>query len=399
MTKLDQLPHLLELLDDESPKVRSAVAQELLRIGPARLEEELDNRPALADGRRRRTLERVLGDERRRQLEAEWRLWQQRTQDHARLEAGLSAISDFLDDRGEEHKGGLGALLDTWAEDYLLQHGRSDVRQLSVYLFQERGLWGDQEDYYRPENSSPVHVLREGRGLPLSLACIYMLVGDRIGVDIGGCNLPGHFLARVFHEGQIMLVDCFRGGYFIDEDVLIRQHPGAAGMIRKLIRQDVPAETIIDRTLRNLLHAFTKAERAEDAALMRRLVGRMPETANGLPQLRAQDFSEGGLFARFELGELVRHKRYGYRGVVVERDDRCQADDEWYYSNQTQPDRDQPWYHVLVDGSERITYAAETSLVEDELRRPVAHPLVPVFFEDFDGSRYQRNDQPWPGHG
>ena len=53
----------------------------------------------------------------------------------------------------------------------------------------------------------------------------------------------------------------------------------------------------------------------------------------------------------FESGQLVRHRRYGYRGVVVDRDEFCQADDEWYSKNQTQPNRDQPWYHVLVDGS------------------------------------------------
>jgi heat shock protein HspQ len=260
--------------------------------------------------------------------------------------------------------------------------------------FRSGGLWGDSDEYYRPENSSLVYVLREGRGLPISLACVYMLIGDRIAVDIGGCNFPGHFLARVFHEGQIMLVDCFRGGFFVDEDVLVRQSPGAAGMIRKLIRQDVPAETILDRSLRNLIHAFSKAERAEDVALMRELLAEMPPAPG---QLRAQDFSEGSLFARFEPGELVRHQRYGYRGVVVARDDGCQAEDEWYYSNQTQPEREQPWYHVLVDGSSRITYAAESSLEEDPQRTPIAHPLVPVFFGDFDGGRYPRNDQPWPG--
>lgn len=51
----------------------------------------------------------------------------------------------------------------------------------------------------------------------------------------------------------------------------------------------------------------------------------------------------------FEPGQLVRHRRYGYRGVVVDRDEFCEADDEWYSKNQTQPDRDQPWYHVLVE--------------------------------------------------
>ncbi len=48
-------------------------------------------------------------------------------------------------------------------------------------------------------------------------------------------------------------------------------------------------------------------------------------------------------------GQIVRHRRYGYRGVVVDSDLTCKADEAWYQSNQTQPDRNQPWYHVLND--------------------------------------------------
>jgi heat shock protein HspQ len=99
----------------------------------------------------------------------------------------------------------------------------------------------------------------------------------------------------------------------------------------------------------------------------------------------------------FEPGQLVRHRRYGYRGVIVERDDACQADDEWYARNQTQPDREQPWYHVLVDGTSSSTYAASQNLVADPGGLPIDHPLVPYFFARFSDGRYERNDEPWPG--
>lgn len=106
------------------------------------------------------------------------------------------------------------------------------------------------------------------------------------------------------------------------------------------------------------------------------------------------------IFADFPLfapGDLVRHRRYEYRGVVVDFDMSCQADEEWYRHNRTQPDRNQPWYHVLVDGSTVVTYAAQTSLLGDPSEQPVHHPAVPRFFARFDGKRYERNDQPWPG--
>ena len=103
-----------------------------------------------------------------------------------------------------------------------------------------------------------------------------------------------------------------------------------------------------------------------------------------------------GPSAKFQPGQLVRHRRYGYRGVVVDVDPFCQASDSWYRKNRTQPSRNQPWYHVLVDGSNTATYAAQTGLLEDDRAVPVTHPLVAVFFSEFDGQSYVRNDRPWP---
>jgi len=100
---------------------------------------------------------------------------------------------------------------------------------------------------------------------------------------------------------------------------------------------------------------------------------------------------------KFAPGDLVRHRRYGYRGVVLAVDDGCRAPDEWYWNNHTQPERTQPWYHVLVDGAATMTYAAQSSLQGDDSAEPIDHPLLGEFFDAFDGERYQRNDRPWQG--
>lgn len=98
---------------------------------------------------------------------------------------------------------------------------------------------------------------------------------------------------------------------------------------------------------------------------------------------------------RFQPGDLVHHRRYGYRGVVVDVDSCCQADDAWYDANQTQPARDQPWYHVLVDGTTDTTYPAQENLETDLTAAPIDHPLVDLFFTEFKDGRYVRNDEPW----
>ena len=98
----------------------------------------------------------------------------------------------------------------------------------------------------------------------------------------------------------------------------------------------------------------------------------------------------------FRPGQLVRHRRYNYRGVVVAFDPTCRADDDWYFSNRTQPDRSQPWYHVLVHDSQQVTYAAQTSLEVDSSEEEIVHPLLPHFFSTFQDGQYIRNDRPWP---
>jgi heat shock protein HspQ len=91
-------------------------------------------------------------------------------------------------------------------------------------------------------------------------------------------------------------------------------------------------------------------------------------------------------------GQLVRHRRYGYRGVVADFDMTCMAEETWYYANRTRPPRNQPWYHVLVDGSPTMTYAAQTSLEEDDRDDPVHHPMIEVLFTAFENGRYERSD-------
>lgn len=85
--------------------------------------------------------------------------------------------------------------------------------------------------------------------------------------------------------------------------------------------------------------------------------------------------------AKFARGALVHHKRFGYRGVVIDVDARFLGTEDWYETMaKSKPPKDKPWYHVLVDGGDRETYVAERNLEPDETGRPIDHPLVPKFF-------------------
>ncbi|QBQ54909.1 heat shock protein HspQ [Nitrosococcus wardiae] len=95
--------------------------------------------------------------------------------------------------------------------------------------------------------------------------------------------------------------------------------------------------------------------------------------------------------AKFGIGQLVRHKLFHYRGVVVDADPVFQGSPEWYEQMaQSQPPKDRPWYHVLVDNADYQTYVAERNLDLDTSGEPINHPAVELLFDDLHEGVYRR---------
>jgi len=93
--------------------------------------------------------------------------------------------------------------------------------------------------------------------------------------------------------------------------------------------------------------------------------------------------------AKFWPGQLIHHRLFDYRGVVIDVDPQFQESDEWYEEvAQSRPPKDQPWYHVLVHEAEDMTYVAERNIEADETGRPVVHRLVPLIFSAFENGSY-----------
>lgn len=93
--------------------------------------------------------------------------------------------------------------------------------------------------------------------------------------------------------------------------------------------------------------------------------------------------------ALFSVGQLIHHKLFGYRGVVIDVDPQFKGSDVWYKTaTRTNPPREKPWYHVLVDGSEARTYVAERNLEPDTEGGPVDHPDVRLLFEGLGSDGY-----------
>ena len=95
---------------------------------------------------------------------------------------------------------------------------------------------------------------------------------------------------------------------------------------------------------------------------------------------------------KFSVGELVHHRLFDYRGVIVDVDRNYQGTEEWYEAvAKSRPPKNRPWYHVLVHGKEHSTYVAERNLQPDDSVEPINHPLLEHFFSKFENGKYFRN--------
>ena len=95
--------------------------------------------------------------------------------------------------------------------------------------------------------------------------------------------------------------------------------------------------------------------------------------------------------ASFSVGDLIHHRLFDYRGVIVDVDATFQLTEEWYATvARSHPPKDKPWYQILLDGAAHTTYVAEQNLELDITANPINHPLIQQFFSHFEDGRYVR---------
>ena len=90
--------------------------------------------------------------------------------------------------------------------------------------------------------------------------------------------------------------------------------------------------------------------------------------------------------AKFAIGQIVHHKRHGYRGVIADADPECTMDDTWYHTKTDAIDaRDKPWYEVLIDGTPITIYVAEEAIELSDSHDEIEHPMLADYCLIFDG--------------
>ena len=98
--------------------------------------------------------------------------------------------------------------------------------------------------------------------------------------------------------------------------------------------------------------------------------------------------------ARYSIGDIVHHKLFDYRGVIVDVDPDFQLTEEWYDTvARSRPPKDEPWYHLLVHDAANSTYVAEQNLEPDNSGKEINHPMLVRFFTELKNGRYINDEK------
>lgn len=118
-----------------------------------------------------------------------------------------------------------------------LRSATAQAHAVSAVLGDRHGFLGDKQRYDRPENSMLDLVLETHRGLPILLSVVYVEVGRRAGLPLGGVGLPGHFVVGHFGSTPPVLLDPFHGGAVLGEQPVKswRPHEIALRMLNNLV--------------------------------------------------------------------------------------------------------------------------------------------------------------------
>lgn len=135
------------------------------------------------------------------------------------------------------------------------------LEKLRRFLFEEEGFRGNDGEYYDPRNSCLNDVLDRKLGIPITLSVLTMEVGRRVGIDIAGVGLPGHFIVSAAVGSKPVLLDPFHGGTVLTPATAAEVAARAVGRPVKLEEAHwtpCSRRQIVVRMLRNLKMIYAR---------------------------------------------------------------------------------------------------------------------------------------------
>jgi heat shock protein HspQ len=101
--------------------------------------------------------------------------------------------------------------------------------------------------------------------------------------------------------------------------------------------------------------------------------------------------------AKYQIGQIVRHRIYPFRGVIFDVDPTFNNTEDWWLSipPEIRPRKDQPFYHLFAENEETeyVAYVSEQNLVPDESDEPLRHPDIAEVFDGPENGLYRFRDE------
>lgn len=160
--------------------------------------------------------------------------------------------------------------IDDWIariDDLAARGASTDFDALAVHLFERECFAGNIDHYDDPENSFLDSVIDRRLGIPITLSVLMIAVGRRLGIDVQGVGMPGHFLVRDGARGGVWC-DPFHGGARLDGAGCRRRFDlvyGGAMPFQPAFLEPTPPQAIVARMLANLERSRLATDPAQRA--------------------------------------------------------------------------------------------------------------------------------------
>lgn len=158
------------------------------------------------------------------------------------------------------------------------------LRTLNQFFYRDLGFAGNANHYYDPDNSFLPHVISSRRGIPISLAVVYMELAQQIDLDVKGIAFPGHFLMKLSLQAGDVIIDPLNGVSLSREELEERLLPYLAAQdkpVDKMLAVHLQAahpRQILVRMLRNLKAIYVDGQNWKQLlGVQQRLVVLLPD--------------------------------------------------------------------------------------------------------------------------
>ncbi|MDX2248291.1 MAG: transglutaminase family protein [Bacteroidia bacterium] len=208
MPHREDLPFLLKLLEDESPVVKTQVWEALRSFGP-RLDQEvipflIGMEPEIVE-KVREVCETLRSDE----FAATWLEWLDMEDEKEALEYVLIRLVLF--ENGSVAYS-IPSILDNLAAEFHRAGIPATAANLMEFLFQRKGFRSPGLDDPNNPHDNLLFVLKNHQGSQIALSCLAILVGKRLGINLGGINIQGNFMAISFENENMAMFNSFNMG-------------------------------------------------------------------------------------------------------------------------------------------------------------------------------------------